>query len=140
MKCSPKDICGYDNRLALNEDQFLKWKASQEGKSAFETGILGPRTAETMGIGNHMLYPGQVVPAKPKVDPELDNICLAKPVKGHKHTGWISTHGGDFQGTIKYAREDIAELKQKFDDIVDDAEVAEASKAYDAHNTTEQLF
>jgi COMPASS component SPP1 len=37
-----KDICGYDNRLSMNEEQFLMWSETGEGSTALKTGVLGP--------------------------------------------------------------------------------------------------
>ena len=37
-----KDICGYDARLSWSDAAFDNWRTSDEGKSALETGNLGP--------------------------------------------------------------------------------------------------
>ena len=62
-----KDPCGFDNRLAMNEDEFDEWFNSSEGKLAFSTGILGSRTDETRHIGARMPFPSQVVAERGKV-------------------------------------------------------------------------
>lgn len=134
-----KDVCGYDNRLAMNEAEFAEWFNSEEGKKAFETGKLGPRTAETKGIGAHIPYPGQVVPTPPKVSDALNNICL-RPKKKCKHLGWLNIHGQDFVTMQQILKTDLKKLMEAEDEIIEDAETREATKEYYADNKTIQLF
>ena len=84
-----KDICGYDNRLGLNASEFAKWSATQEGETALESGVLGPRTAETMGIGAHSPLLGPEAPDVPDV---LKNICTRTAKKCARHQGWSVIH------------------------------------------------
>jgi hypothetical protein len=83
-----KDICGYDNRLSMNEEQFLMWSETAEGSTALKTGVLGPRTAETKAICCHNPYPNQVAPEASKVTDVLNYIYLrlhplGKEGRGH---------------------------------------------------------
>ena len=71
-----KEICGYDNRLAFNNAQFARWSKTEEGKTALETGVLGPRTPETKAIGAVSPFPGQVFTPPPIVPATLNNLCL----------------------------------------------------------------
>ncbi len=133
-----KDICGYDNRLAMNEHQFEAWLKTDEGKKAFQTGVLGPRTAETKATSAHIPYPGQVIP-EPVIVPEaLDNICL-KPKKC-KHNNWRDIHGQDYAYMIEQSQKSIQRFIVQENELIEDAEVREATKEYDAHNITIQLF
>jgi COMPASS component SPP1 len=34
-KTKPKELCGYDDRLSLDDAEFLEWSASEEGKRVF---------------------------------------------------------------------------------------------------------
>ena len=68
-----KPLCGYDNRMAFNEVQFEKWSKTTEGKTALETGILGPRTDETKHIDAHVPYAGQIILEAPVVPDVLNN-------------------------------------------------------------------
>lgn len=134
-----KDICGYDNRLAMNEAQFLRWSKTEEGKAALESGILGPRTAETKDIGAQIPYPNQIIPPAPEVSDALNNICL-KARKKCKHFGWRDIHNEDFLFNQKNLKDELTKLTKKEEEIIDDAETREATKDYYAENTVEQLF
>lgn len=134
-----KDICGYDNRLAMNDAEFARWMKTDEGKKAFKTGVLGQRTAETKSIGAVIPYPGQATPAAADVPEALDNICL-KGRKKCRHSGWREVHNQDFIFTQTQLRDKLKKLQEKEDEIIDDAETREATKEYYADNITEQLF
>jgi COMPASS component SPP1 len=134
-----KDICGYDNRLAMNEEEFDEWFNSEEGKQAFATGKLGPRTAETKEIGARVPYPGQVVPTPPKVSDALDNICL-KQKRKCRHLNWLSIHGADFVTMQQNLKDEMKKLVEAEKEIIEDAELREATKGYYAENETIQLF
>ncbi|CZT03354.1 related to SPP1 Subunit of the COMPASS complex, which methylates histone H3 on lysine 4 [Rhynchosporium agropyri] len=134
-----KAICGYDDRLAMNEAEFNAWLESEEGQKAFESDVLGPRTEDTRGIGAHILYPGQVIPATAKIADALDNICL-KPPKKCKHQNWREIHNGDFIAMQLILMEQLNRLTENEKEIIDDAETREATKDYYADNVTIQLF
>ncbi|KAL2069027.1 hypothetical protein VTL71DRAFT_15365 [Oculimacula yallundae] len=134
-----KAICGYDDRLAMNEAEFNAWLESEEGQKAFETDVLGPRTEDTKGIGAHILYPGQIIPGISKVADALDNICL-KPPKKCKHQNWREIHNGDFIAMQHILTEQLNRLTDNEKEIIDDAETREATKDYYADNITIQLF
>ncbi|RKF76249.1 Set1 complex component spp1 [Golovinomyces cichoracearum] len=143
-----KDFCGYDNRLALNEIQFIRWKQSEEGKKAFETGVIGPRTRETMSFGAPLPFPGEIITTNPSPleststhtgEETFHNYCF-KPRKKCKHNGWRDIHGGDYQLTITNYEEHMARLQAEEDEIIQEAEIREATKDYHAHNVTIQHF
>ncbi|KAE8450250.1 hypothetical protein EG329_006678 [Mollisiaceae sp. DMI_Dod_QoI] len=134
-----KDMCGYDNRLAMNDAEFEKWMKSEEAKEAFKTGKLGPRTAETKGIAQVLPYPGQAAPATSDVPDALNNICI-KSKKKCKHIQWREVHNQDFCNMIQVLEAELEKLKEKEDEIIDDAETREATKEYYANNITIQLF
>lgn len=134
-----KDICGFDNRLSMNEEEFDEWFNSEEGKQAFAIGKLGPRTDETKAIGACIPYPGQVIPTPAKVSDALDNICL-KPKRRCQHMNWLAIHGTDFVNMQQILKEQMKKLTEAQNEIIEDAELREASKAYYAHNVTIQLF
>jgi COMPASS component SPP1 len=143
LKPDVKSICGYDNRLSFNELQFERWSKTVEGKTALETGVLGPRTAETKGINAAIPYPGQVVP-KPAVVPDiLNNICI-KPenpkCQHNKLASWKDIHNQDFAFNAKLLRDQLDKLTIHEAEIIDDAETREATKEYYADNVTIQLF
>ncbi|TGO61216.1 hypothetical protein BCON_0029g00590 [Botryotinia convoluta] len=134
-----KEICGYDNRLALNEYEFGAWCASEEGKGYLATGILGPRTEETKNLGETTPYPGQVIPDTGDIPDELKNLCI-KPLKKCKHYGWRGNHAEQYAYSTKTLTEELARLSKQEASIVEDAETREATKDYNAENTVEQLF
>lgn len=138
-----KPICGYDNRLAFNEAQFDRWSKTKEGKTALETGVLGPRTDETKDIDAHMLYPGQKAPEAAATPDVLNNICLIPEKSKCKHNKlclWKEVHSTDLQFNMKLLRDQLDKLTNQEAEIIEDAETREATKAYDAHNETIQLF
>ncbi|KAH8597930.1 hypothetical protein B0O99DRAFT_540053 [Bisporella sp. PMI_857] len=134
-----KDLCGYDNRLAMNEAEFAFWCNTTEGKTAFETGVLGPRTEETKSIGGIVSFPGQASPDAPKVSDALDNLCL-RPRKKCKHLNWRELHNHDFVYNRKILRDELEKLSKAEAEIIDDAETREATKDYYSNNVTVQLF
>lgn len=134
-----KDICGYDNRLAMNEAEFKDWFESEEGKAAFAAQKLGPRIDATKAIGAHVPYPGQVIAEALEVPDALANICL-KPRKKCKHIGWRELHNQDFGVMQMNLREQLKKLTESEEEIIDDAETREATKDYYADNVTVQVF
>lgn len=134
-----KEICGYDNRLALNEYEFGAWCASEEGKGYLNTGILGPRTEETKHIGETTPYPGQIIPDTKDIPDELKSMCI----KAHKkcvHNGWRGNHAEQYAYATKTLTEELVKLSKQEASIIEDAETREATKDYNAENTVEQLF
>ncbi|KAI1002855.1 hypothetical protein K3495_g5346 [Podosphaera aphanis] len=129
-----KDICGYDNRLAMNEAQFLRWKNSVEGQTVFSTGVLGPCTEETLSIVASIKFPGEALS-----EPASSAICL-KPRKKCKHNGWRDIHGSDYQLSINNYEEHKARLQAEEEEILEQAELREANKDYHSHNVTIQHF
>ncbi|POS88382.1 hypothetical protein EPUL_000126 [Erysiphe pulchra] len=156
-KLEVKDFCGYDNRLAMNEAQFLRWKNTEEGMKAFETGKIGPQTRESKSFGSPIAYPEEAQMNAPSlasinkitttstsnstvvVADELQGLCL-KPRKKCKHNGWRDIHCGDYQLMISNYEEDMARLQSEEDEIIKEAELREATKDYYAHNVTIQHF
>lgn len=138
LRVETADICGYDDRIMLMGEEFELWLASGEGKKAFDTRKLGPRTAETLHIGRPLPFPGQqVLPPNP-VD-ELNNLCLLKRKKcAHLH--WREIHNQDFHNMQDQERNEIKKIDEKTKEIIDDAETREATKAYDEENITIRLF
>ena len=134
-----KDLCGYDNRLAMNEFQFAIWCETSEAKAAFETGVLGPRSKESKAVGSVIHFPGQVTPEPLKVPDALDNLCL-KARKKCKHLTWRELHNHDFVYKRKTLRDELEKLAKTEAEIIDDAETREATKDYYANNVTIQLF
>lgn len=131
-----KAVCGYDNRLAFNEHEFAHWLSTPEGQSAFSSGILGPRTAETKTIGARIGGSGK----EKEVPDALNNICT-KSMKGcARHKGWRAIHGQDYAQMMANLQKEWAWCDKKKAEIVEDAETREAAREYHAHNTVEQLF
>jgi COMPASS component SPP1 len=138
-----KPICGYDNRLAFNEAQFDRWSKTNEGKTALETGVLGPRTDETKNIDAHVLFNGQTVPEPAAVPDVLNNICTILEKSKCKHNKlcpWKEVHNTDLAFNMKLLRDQLDKLTIQEAEIVDDAETREATKDYYADNETIQLF
>jgi COMPASS component SPP1 len=134
-----KSICGYDSRLAMNEAEFALWLASEEGKTAFATGVLGPRTEETKMRPTRVPQVGFAFPEPPKVSDKLDNICT-RVGKKCKHKDWLQYHNNDYMNCRKILMDEYKKLTAQEDEIIDDAETREATKSYYAHNTVTQLF
>jgi COMPASS component SPP1 len=134
-----KSICGYDSRLAMNEAEFALWLASEEGKTAFTTGVLGPRTEETKIRATRVPQVGFTFPEPPKVSEKLENICT-RVGKKCKHKDWLQYHNNDYMNCRKILMDEYKKLTAQEDEIIDDAETREATKSYYAHNTVTQLF
>lgn len=135
-----KDICGYDGRIAMNEAEFELWCATTEATTALETGILGPRTAETKHIAAVLPAPGQAVPDESDVKDGLKSMCLRARKKCTRHSDWRHTHSADLRFQIKLLVESAKGLGEREREIVGDAETREAIKSLYAENTVEQLF
>ncbi|CAG8954265.1 hypothetical protein HYFRA_00005885 [Hymenoscyphus fraxineus] len=139
-ECAEKGLCGYDNRLSFNEEEFAHWLTTTEGKTAFESGKLGPRTEETKTISNRIIATDQVSTNGAVLPDELNNICLARGKGCVKHRQWRAIHSLDFsthQGGLKL---ELDRLTSMANEIIEDAEGREAEKEYHAHNTVEVLF
>ncbi|KUJ23357.1 uncharacterized protein LY89DRAFT_606181 [Mollisia scopiformis] len=134
-----KEFCGYDNRLAMNDAEFARWVSTEEGKKAFETNKLGPRTTETQSIAQVLPYPGQPIPVPAETSDVLNNICVKK-TKKCKHNGWREMHNQDFMQSQNNLKLDLSKLEEREKEIIEDAETREATKEYYAHNVTTQLF
>jgi COMPASS component SPP1 len=65
-KTKPKEVCGYDDRLSLDDAEFLEWSASDEGKRVF---------------------------AERKVEEERVNCGIEK--RRCRHAGWQLLRGED---------------------------------------------
>jgi COMPASS component SPP1 len=132
-----KDVCGYDSRLATNKLEFALWSKSEEGKCALETGVLGPRTAETKAIGAHILLPAQSAPEVSAV-PQLADICIKK--KCIKHRDWAATYKSDIANAHYMLTLEKKRLIVKKGDLISEAETTEAMRPEYEDNVTVQLF
>jgi len=65
-KTKPKELCGYDDRLSLDDDEFLEWSSSEEGKRVF---------------------------SERKVEDERVNCAVEK--RRCRHIGWQQLRGED---------------------------------------------
>jgi COMPASS component SPP1 len=138
-----KPLCGYDDRLTFNEAEFERWSQTTEGKTALETGVLGPRTDETKHIGAHVPFPGQVIPEPPVVPDVLNNMCLSLEKSKCKHNklgNWKEIHSMNIGWNLSLANDQINKLAIQEAEIYDDAETREATKGYYEDNKTTQLF
>lgn len=138
--CEEKVPCGYDNRLAVNEEEFHRWMNTAEGKAAFETGKLGPRTSETKSFSAGVCYLGQIGPPSAEVEDELNSICLKATKSCIKHRGWRTVHGQDYVVMQAGLTKELDRLTNQANEIIEDAETREATKEYHAHNTVEELI
>jgi COMPASS component SPP1 len=138
-----KPICGYDNRLAFNEAQFAVWSKTLEGKTALESGVLGPRTWETININTYVPFAGPPVPEPTKVSDIVNNICLVAEKSKCKHNKlnpWKEAHHTDLAFNMKLLRDQLRKLTVEETEIIDGAETREAIKGYYDNNQTIQLF
>ncbi len=126
--------------MALNCYEFGIYMETQEAKTTFETGVLGPKTPEVRALFEAEAFPG--VPAAPDqshLPDALKDMCL-KARKKCVHIGWIANHGGDYAGMTEHGKKRLAKLDKLEAEIISDAEYREATKAYDARNETIQHF
>lgn len=135
---SVKEICGHDSRLDMNQAEFAKWSKTEEGKHALETGVLGPRTAETRSIGSHNLMPGQIATDVSEVPDVLNNICLKK--RCSKHSSWASIHKDGFSYAYNLLAQEKKKLSERKKEIISEAETTEAMRPEYSDNITIQLF
>jgi COMPASS component SPP1 len=138
LKVKVKDICGYDSRLALNQVEFADWCKAEEGKLALKTGILGPRTAETRGIGAQVLMNGQVDADVSGISPELQDMCLKEKCKRHKD--WATVHRDDSAFAYNLLSREKDKLAAKKNEIISEAETTEAMRPEYEDNITTVCF
>lgn len=134
-----KPICGYDNRVSFNEALFEKWSKTKEGKTALETGVLGPRTEETEDLGSFRRASSKAA----DVPDELNNICLILEKSKCKHTKlthWKEVHRTDLHFQLRILREKHADLQKKRKEIVDEAKTRDATNGYYIDNQTRRMF
>lgn len=129
-------ICGYDYRLCFNIEEFIAWFESDEAKTAFATGILGPITDETREA--YSFLPPVSAAANGSVADEVKGICLhAKNTsKKCKHNTWRELHNQEFSEHINECRSKIAAMEREIVDRIERAETREATALYYADNRT----
>ena len=135
---SVKKICGYDNRLAMNQAQFEKWRKSEEGECALRSGSLGPATGETQNSRGDIFMSPQGVLDPSDVLYILNNICLEKKCNQHLH--WASFHKEEFRYQINLLVREKNKLGEKINELIEDAETREAMQPEYSDNITIQLF
>ena len=132
-------ICGFDDRLEFEGVLIDKWVATEEGKKAMETGVLGPRTAETMHFNADIPFPGYAPPENEPVADELKSICLRPAKKCTRHFAWRDVHREGFINSAVQLKTEFKRLTSVVTEMIDDAETREAMKGYYKENVTEQL-
>lgn len=133
-----KDFCGYDDRLAMNDAELSRWLQTTEGMTAFGSGVLGPRTAETQPIGAAIPFRGHT-PAAVTVPDALNNICMNR-AKTCRHFKWRENARDTINAMMKATNAFIETYEEQEQELYDDAETREATKEYDAENMTTALF
>ncbi|KAF1986708.1 hypothetical protein K402DRAFT_393329 [Aulographum hederae CBS 113979] len=95
----PKEICGYDGRLAWSDHLFGEWRTSPAGKKALETGLLelpppkdGPKEQEKM----------DGVELENGDSPPDDEFTLCTRKRCNRHTSWqkLALHDVKFEESI----------------------------------------
>lgn len=132
-------ICGYDARLAFNPDQFEAWFNSDEGKLAYETNTLGPRTPETQSISKQIPTASSIPQVNGDIPDVLKDMCLV-PARKCKHFGWREMHNQEFTDHKSSYKHKISNLEVDLVELIEDAETREATKAFHAENRARHAY
>jgi COMPASS component SPP1 len=81
-KIKLKDFCGYDSRLSWSDTEFLRWRGSKHGHTAFKFSTLSP-TSEQLGSLN--LANGE---DKTMTNGEVDKEAACLKKRCQKHPQW----------------------------------------------------
>jgi COMPASS component SPP1 len=147
---NPTSICGYDNRLSMNEVQFKKYLETPEAKAAFETGCLGEPTPDSKAFTDTITN-DQILPVLGCEVPEpLRNVCCAQWFHSHKSKKncqhntvggiWWREKYADEYNRIKYiCTLELATLDKYINENYETAEEREILRPYYAHNITEKV-
>jgi COMPASS component SPP1 len=89
-KVKPKDVCGYDNRLTWSEEEFKRWRDSEEGVSSLASGVLelpDPRDTskpEVNGNADHMDVDSDSSPTQDTEKEKKASMCVKKRCERHR--------------------------------------------------------
>ena len=81
-----REVCGYDSRLAWNEEEFDVWRTSDEGRQALKTEVLPPPAANAAATdldGDSAMVDEPVDEAEER----REGVCHRKRCERHK-TWW----------------------------------------------------
>ncbi|THV82413.1 hypothetical protein D6D29_04662 [Aureobasidium pullulans] len=105
----PKDLCGYDSRLAWTEDEFAVWQDSPAGKEVLRTKTLPPLSTED-GDGDVNMSNGGV---------EIEPVCTKR--KCAKHFDWSKLATEDTRFEIQQNSEVMKGLEKEEKEIIERA-------------------
>ncbi|KAF2101241.1 hypothetical protein NA57DRAFT_35669 [Rhizodiscina lignyota] len=97
----PKDVCGYDSRLAWSEPEFAKWRDSRQGKAALKAQSLDATTTDGEAEANGDIGKG--------------NFCARKRCEQHKQ--WAKISSMDVRAELSDLQADRAKLEEEEKEI-----------------------
>jgi COMPASS component SPP1 len=121
-----KDICGFDGRLAWNDDEFDEWRQSEEGTKAFQEDKLEP---ERMPTGDTTDADGDEKMADDDEDDDNDKdhefeefargVCMKKRCERHKQ--WNKMHQQEIQFEEGMLKQDLKHCEDEAAAVVERA-------------------
>lgn len=119
----PKDVCGYDSRLAWSEPEFDKWRNTKKGKDALETGLfdtdgkkneINGDNAEHKPQENGTAANGEETNGDAE-DIDKGNFCTKKRCEQHKQ--WQKITAMDVRAELSDMNADRAKLEEEEKEI-----------------------
>lgn len=115
----PKELCGYDSRLAWSEKEFQIWRTGQRGRAAFAAGTSEPTEEDIVKFGEE-----DPSGSGEEEDPSLDvdairngipQPCVKKRCTAHKD--WEKIHREEIRFTAAQAAQVLRRLESEERDI-----------------------
>ena len=100
-----KDICGFDSRLTWSDEEFDTWRASSEGQTSLESGVLTAPNTTTDEDGDQKMANGDSSHA----DEIGKGVCQKKRCERHKQ--WFKLQ----QQEIAFEKDDCRQEMRKLE-------------------------
>lgn len=127
-----KDICGFDPRVAWNDDEFDEWRQSEEGMKAFQDDKLDPEPAENIPSGNIDADGDEKMADADGDDDDGDDdgqdhefaefargVCIKKRCERHKQ--WVKIHQQEIQFEEATLKQDLKHCEDEAAAVVERA-------------------
>ncbi|KAH0553222.1 hypothetical protein GP486_006612 [Trichoglossum hirsutum] len=109
-----KEICGFDSRLSWSEEEFLLWRDSEEGRSAFDSNVLGPPATDTSEQDQHHHQPHMEEDLHNSHHPRASaGVCPKKRCDRHKQWRTLQIQDVRFEQKVVADRIEVLEQEEK---------------------------
>ncbi|MCJ1436760.1 hypothetical protein MMC27_006142 [Xylographa pallens] len=102
-----KDICGFDSRLTWSDEEFDTWRASSEGQSSLESGVLTAPNTTTDEDGDQKMTNGDSSHA----DETGKGVCQKKRCERHKQ--WFKLQQQEIAFEKDECRQEMRKLESE---------------------------